>query len=296
MDNVLITGGAGFIGSNVALALADDYNVTVVDNEYLGTSDYLDDKVTFVKQSVTEDIPSDVDILFHFAALSSYEMHEHDPVKGAHVNVTGFVNTVNQVMQDGCDTVVYASTSSIHPSYDDYGYINSGYEASKISREKYAEYFSNHYDMNMAGLRYFSVYQGFNKQELHKGQYANVISQFVDSMVDDNQPVVYGDGTQTRDFIHIDDAVQATIKLAENKLDGVYDIATGTSYTFNTIIDMINQELGKDIEPDYIDNPIPENVYVERHNADSHRLERLIDWSPQISIEDGIQRVCDQYT
>lgn len=180
---VLVTGGAGFIGSNLANNLIENNEVIVVDNLFLGTSKNFDDSVIFHEQSVLdEDLPTDVDVVFHLAALSSYAMHEENPQRGARVNVEGFVNVVEQARQDGCETVVYASTSSIYgsrtqPSPEEMDVsVNTGYEASKLARERYAEYFSNHYDMSMAGLRFFSVYQGYGGAEEHKGEYANVIA------------------------------------------------------------------------------------------------------------------------
>lgn len=109
-------------------------------------------------------------------------MHENNPRHGAWVNIEGFVNVVEQARQDGCDTIVYASTPSIYvdqtePSPETVDVtVNTGYEASKMAREKYAEYFSNHYDLSVAGLRYFSVYQGYGGAEEHKGEYANVVA------------------------------------------------------------------------------------------------------------------------
>ena len=135
---VLVTGGAGFIGSNVANHLAQDNDVIALDDEYLGTPENLDSAVTYHNQSVTDaDLPTDVDVVYHLAALSSYAMHEENPQLGARVNVEGFVNIVEQARQDGCDTVVYASTSSIYgdrtePSPESMGVtVNTGYGASK---------------------------------------------------------------------------------------------------------------------------------------------------------------------
>jgi len=108
-QRILVTGGAGFIGSNLANHLAADNDVVALDDQYLGTPENLDDAVEFVDASVTDDdLPTDVDVVFHLAALSSYAMHEENPTKGARVNVEGFVNTVHQARRDGCDTVVYA--------------------------------------------------------------------------------------------------------------------------------------------------------------------------------------------
>jgi UDP-glucose 4-epimerase len=113
--SVLVTGGAGFIGSNLANELAIDNEVTVVDDLYLGTPENLDDSVELREHSVLDDdLPTDVDVLFHLAALSSMGMHEDNPQRGAKVNVEWFVNAVEQFRQGGGKTVVYATTSSIY--------------------------------------------------------------------------------------------------------------------------------------------------------------------------------------
>ncbi|MEF8783611.1 MAG: NAD-dependent epimerase/dehydratase family protein [Haloarculaceae archaeon] len=304
MENAraLVTGGAGFIGSNLANHLAPDNDVVVVDDCYLGTPENLDDGVEFVEGSVLDDdLPTDVDALFHLAALSSYAMHEADPTRGARVNVEGFVNTVEQAREDGCKTVVYASTSSIYgsqtdPSPEDMPVtVNTGYEASKMARERYAEYFANHYGLSMAGLRYFSVYQGYGGAEQHKGEYANVIAQFADDVANGHAPKLYGDGTQTRDFTHVSDIVRGTELAADHELTGVYNLGTGQSYSFNTVVEMINDELDADVDPEYVENPIPEDVYVRDTCADSSKMHEATGWEPQIDFEEGIRRVCAQY-
>ncbi|WP_277543654.1 NAD-dependent epimerase/dehydratase family protein [Haloarcula laminariae] len=301
-QRILVTGGAGFIGSNFANTLAEDNGVIALDDGYLGTPENLNDDVEFVNASVLDDdLPTNVDIVVHLAALSSYQMHEDNPTKGARVNIEGFVNTVEQARDDGCDTVVYATTSSIYgsrtePSPEDMAVeTNTGYEASKLARERYAEYFANHYDMNMAGLRFFSVYQGYGGAEEHKGEYANVIAQFADDMANGEQPVLYGDGTQTRDFTHVDDIVRGIEMTAEKKLTGVYNLGTGQRYSFNTVVEMLNDELGTDIEPAYIENPIPESVYVYDTCADASKIKEEAGWEPEINFEEGIRQVCAQY-
>ena len=300
---VLVTGGAGFIGSNLANHLAADNEVIALDDCYLGTPDNLDDDVEFVEASVTDDdLPTDVDVVFHIAALSSYAMHEEDPTRGARVNVEGFVNTVDQARRDGCDTVVYASTSSIYgsrtdPSPEDLPVaVNTGYEASKMARERYAEYFGNHYDLSMAGMRFFSVYQGYGGAEAHKGEYANVIAQFADDIANGDRPKLYGDGAQTRDFTHVDDIVRGLVLAAEHELTGVYNLGTGEAYSFNTVVEMLNDELGTDVDPAYVENPIPGDVYVHDTCADSTKMREATGWEPEIDFAEGIRRVCAQYT
>ncbi|MCQ4334119.1 NAD-dependent epimerase/dehydratase family protein [Natronomonas sp. F2-12] len=299
---VLVTGGAGFIGSNIANHLAESNDVVALDNGYLGTPENLEDAVEFVDASVLDaDLPTAVDVVFHLAALSSYAMHEDDPCRGARVNVEGFVNVVEQARRDGCETVVYASTSSIYgsrtdPSPEDMAVsVNTGYEASKMARERYGEYFSNHYDMSMAGLRFFSVYQGYGGAEAHKGEYANVIAQFADDIANGEPPVLYGDGTQTRDFTHVDDIVRGLELAAEHELDGVYNLGTGERYSFNEVVELLNDELGRNIGPEYVDNPIPESVYVHDTCADPSKIYEVTGWEPEISFEEGIKRVCSAY-
>jgi len=301
-SRVLVTGGAGFVGSNLANALADDNDVVAVDDCYLGTPDNLDEDVEFVEASVLEDdLPTDVDVVFHLAALSSYAMHEDDPTRGARVNVEGFVNTVDQARQDGCETVVYASTSSIYGSRTDPSpenmpvTVNTGYEASKLARERYAEYFGNHYDMAMAGMRFFSVYQGYGGAEEHKGEYANVIAQFAEDVANGRSPELYGDGTQTRDFTHVDDIVRGLELAADHHLEGVYNLGTGEAYDFETVVEMINDELGTDVEPTYVENPIPESVYVHDTCADPTKMREATGWEPEIDFEEGVARVCAAY-
>ena len=299
---VLVTGGAGFIGSNLANHLADRNEVVVVDDCYLGTPENLADDVEFHRSSVLDDdLPTDVDVVFHLAALSSYAMHEADPTRGARVNVEGFVNTFEQARDDGCGAVVYASTSSIYgsrtePSPEDMPVtVNTGYEASKLARERYAEYFANHYDLAMAGLRFFSVYQGYGGAEEHKGEYANVIAQFADDVANGRSPELYGDGEQTRDFTHVDDVVRGIELAADHRLNGVYNLGTGERYSFNAVVDLINRELGTDVEPTYVENPIPDSVYVHDTCADATKIREATGWEPAIEFEEGIRRVCTQY-
>jgi len=299
-QRVLVTGGAGFIGSNLANLLAEDNDVIAVDDTYLGTPENLADTVKFVESSVLDDdLPTDVDVLFHLAALSSRNMHEDNPQRGCRVNVEGFVNTVEQVKAHGCETVVYASTSSIYgsrtePSPESMAVESqTAYEASKLARERYAEYYAHHHEMNMAGLRFFSVYQGFGGNEKHKGKYANTVAQFADAIANGDAPELFGDGSQTRDFTHVDDVARACELAADHQLTGVYNVGTEEAYSFNEMVALINDTLGTDIDPEYIECPF--DGYVHDTMADISKFQEATGWEPQISFEEGVERVCEPY-
>ena len=297
----LVTGGAGFIGSNLANRLADDNDVVAVDDLHLGTPENLSDDVEFVDASVLDDdLPTEgVDVLFHLAAYSSYTMAEEEKREATRVNVEGFVNTVEQAVDDGCDTVVYASTSSIYgsrtqPSPEDMAVeARTCYEASKLAREKYAEYFHNHYDVSAAGMRFFSVYQGYGGAEEHKGEYANTVAQFAEQIARGESPELFGDGTQTRDFTHVSDIARGLELAADHELTGIYNLGTGESYDFNTMVEMINDELGTDVEPEYVENPL--DVYVHDTKADPTKMKEATGWEPEISFEEGVAMVCEPY-
>jgi UDP-glucose 4-epimerase len=299
---VLVTGGAGFIGSNLANTLAAVGNdVIALDNGYLGTPENLSADVEFVEADVLDDdLPTDVDVVFHLAALSSRQMLEENPRQGARVNIEGFVNVVEQARDDGCDTVVYASTSSAYgsrtePSPENMGLeASTGYDASMLGRERYAEYYNDFYDdLTCAGARFFSVYQGYGGAEAHKGEYANTVSQFTDQIADGEAPVLWGDGSQTRDFTHVDDIVRGLEAMADHDLTGVYNLGTGDPYSFNEMIELINDVLGTEVEPEY--EPIPLENYVHDTCADITKIREATGWEPEVDFEEGVRRVCAPY-
>lgn len=301
--NIVVTGGAGFIGSRIANALSDENNVWAYDNGYLGTPENLRNRVEYIDTDVRggEIVPPYTDIVFHLAALSSYQMHEDDPQEGADVNVGGFINVMEQAVEADVDAVVYATTSSIYgdrtePTSEDVDVtVKSAYEASKRAREEYAQYYTSHHDIPCAGLRLFSVYEGFDGGEEHKGEFGNIISQFADKIARGESPVIYGDGTQTRDFVYVDDVVDAFRLAAEEELSGIYNVGTGESYSFNRVVSEINDRLGTEVPAEYVDNPIPEDVYVHDTCADYEKFHEATGWRPVIDFTEGVRDVCAGY-
>ena len=304
-----MTGGAGFIGSNIVEALVDEgVEVVVLDDLYLGTEDNLGDvkdDIDFVKGSVldVETVQSAIegcDTVFHQAARSSAPMHQNDPAEGVRVNVEGFINTVEAAKKTSVEKIVYASTSSMYgsvepPHSEDQDTPPTNlYTASKMSRELYAKVYSQVTDIDFTGLRYFSVY---GPHERGKGKYANVVTQFLWKMLDGEQPVIFGDGTQTRDFTYVKDVARANMLAAERRdeLNGnVFNVGTGVETSFNEVIVKLNKILGTDIDAERIDNPI--DNYVARTKADTSRSRKVLGFEASRSFGEGLQKTVDYYS
>lgn len=303
--NALVTGGAGFIGSNLVTELVNrGWDVTVLDDLYLGTTDnlsHIKDRVRIVEgdvrnQDTVQTCCNGVDVVFHNAARSSAPMHKENAVEGADVNINGFLNVMEQAREHKFK-VVYASTSSMYGSVEPPHREHMGeypvnlYSASKMSRELYATVYANAYDVDVAGLRYFSVY---GPRERSKGKYANLVSQFLWTMMQGDSPVIYGDGTQTRDFTFVEDIVQGIIKAAESDVHGeVLNLGTGQETSLNQLVDKLNSVLGTEIAPEHVENPLPN--YVQRTKADCSKAKKLIGYEPEHSLDEGIKKTADYY-
>ncbi len=271
---------------------------------YLGTPDNLTpvkDQIEIIDgdvrdQDLVQECCGDADVVFHNAARSSAPMHKDNPAEGADVNINGFINVMETARQHDF-RVVYASTSSMYgsvepPHREDMGEepVNL-YSASKMSRELYATVYANAYDLNVVGLRYFSVY---GPREQSKGEFANLISQFMWKMMNGESPVIYGDGTQTRDFTFVEDIVQGNIKAAESDVSGtIMNLGTGNETSLNTLVDKLNNTLGTDIEPEHVENPM--DNYVQRTKADYSRAQELIGYEPDHTLDEGIKKTADYY-
>jgi UDP-glucose 4-epimerase len=296
---VLVTGGAGFIGSTLANALAPDNEVIALDDLHLGTPENLADAVAFVEGSVLDDDwPADVDVVFHLAALSSRAMLEENPQRGTRVNVEGTVNVVERT-RDHADTVVYAGTSSMYDDdpparEDDPVTAATCYEASMLARDRYMEYYNEFYDdLAVASARFSSVYEGYGGNEGHKGGYANTVSQWAAKMAEGERPVLWGDGSQTRDYVHVTDVARALEAIADERLRGAYNVGTGENYSFDETVRLLNDALGTDIDPAY--EPVPLRNYNYRQRFDVSKLHDATGWEPTVSFPEGVRRVCAPY-
>lgn len=298
---VLVTGGAGFIGSNITEKISEDHDVVVLDDLYLGNKKNVDDYgVEFVKGSVMDaelvnKVCKQCDYVFHNAAMSSSPMFKEQPELGMEVNVLGFMNVMKAALDNGVKKVIYASTSSMYNgnplpfSENQPITAKTFYEASFRTREIVAQTYYYENNLSSIGLRYFSVY---GPKELHKGQYANNISQFLWDMMEGKSPIIYGDGTQRRDFTFVHDVVSANILAMTSNIDfGIFNVGTGIGTSFTDLVALINKILGMSIEPQYIENPLKN--YVHDTIADLSLISKSLGYRPQWSLEKGIRFLVD---
>lgn len=303
---ILVTGGAGFIGSNLVKELVKQgHEVTVLDNYFLGCEENLKDvkdKINLVVGDIKDfelvnKLMKGVDFVFHEAAASSAPMYDKNLQEVVSFNIKGFLNILISAEQNNVKRVIYASTSSIYGDLDiphkEEMLVTppNFYSATKYSMEHLAKIFTEKYALETVGFRYFSVY---GPNEKAKGRYANIISQFLWDMKDGKRPVIYGDGEQTRDFTYVKDIVKANILAMdmEKKIGGeVFNIGTGKRNSFNEIIEILNKVLGKSIKPVYIENPIKN--YVSHTLAGIKKAEKLLGFTAKYSLVEGIKLIKD---
>ena len=255
----IITGGAGFIGSNLAEVLSGDNEVIIVDDLSTGNEANIRGlEIELVKGSVTDldllrKIFEGADYVFHQAAIPSVPRSIKDPVSTNEANVTGTLNVLIAARDCSVKKVIFASSSSAYgdtpelPKRED---MNpnplSPYAVTKLIGEYYCNVFDEVYDLKTAALRYFNVYGP--KQDPHS-DYAAVIPKFIKRIQEGKPPIIYGDGTQTRDFTSVDDVVSANILAAESDAKGVYNVATGKRITINELANVIMAIMGRDLDP-----------------------------------------------
>ena len=188
--------------------------------------------------------------------------------------------------------VVFASSSSLYnglptPNREDMNVmVTDYYTEARLGIERVAELYHQLYEIDLVGLRFFSVY---GPNERAKGIYANIVSQFLWEMRDGRIPVIYGDGEQTRDFTFVSDVVRACILAMEKDVSGVFNVDTGVSHSFNDVVVALNGVLGTDIEPRYIENPVKN--YVAHTLADLTKVKAALGFSSEYSLEDGIREI-----
>lgn len=309
LDNLafLVTGGAGFIGSNLVeyLLKYGAKEVRVLDNYSNG---FRKNVALFEANPALRVIEGDIrdrqtcidacrgiDIVLHQAALGSVPRSINDPITTNDVNVGGFVNMLVGAKEAGTKRFVYAASSSTYGDHkalpkveDRIGKPLSPYAVTKYANELYADVFGKTYGMEIIGLRYFNI---FGPRQDPNGAYAAVIPLFIDAVLEGKPPRMNGDGGQTRDFTFVENCVQANIKAAlvqnPEAVNQVYNIAVADRTSLNDLFNILKEEAGSTITPDYgPDRPGD----IRDSLADINKAQTLLGYNPQVRIREGLQQ------
>ena len=307
----VVTGGAGFIGSNLAIELVQrGYAVRVVDNFLTGSRQNLVPvmkDIEMVEGSITDEqlmqkLCKGADTVFHQAALPSVPRSIQDPLAANHANVSGTLSVLLAARDQNVRRVVFASSSSIYgDAATDLKTESllpsplSPYAATKLMGELYCKQFMELYGRETISLRYFNV---FGPRQDPLSQYAAVIPRFIKALLQGKQPVIYGDGTQSRDFTYIQNVVEANILAStakitiKNALGNVFNIACGERITLIRLVQQLNELLGTAIQP-FHDKPRPGDI--KHSQADITLAKKMLGFKPAVSFEEGLQKTIEWF-
>ena len=262
--NILITGGLGFIGSHITNKLIDDNQVTIIDNLSTGKLNHLNephhDNLTLIKKDLNSlDLVAnlnDIDYVFHLAAMVSVPLSVENPIICNMENVTATVNLLDACVKNDVEKIIFSSSSAVYGenvnmplSEDETPMPTSPYASSKASCELYLKSFYESYGLNYTALRYFNV---FGPKQDKNSPYAAVIPNFINALLEHEQPIIYGDGEQTRDFVYVGDVANANIKAAQSNFNGIVNVASGKRITINQLYDIVKKTLDSETEAKYL--------------------------------------------
>jgi nucleoside-diphosphate-sugar epimerase len=304
--NVLVTGGAGFIGSNLADELIrQGARVTIIDNLSTGRRENLEEisgSFEFIEGDINDDTAvqkaiDGVEVIFHEAALPSVPRSVEDPVETHRACVDGTFNLLVKAKENGVRRFIYAASSS---AYGDQSILPkvetmqadplSPYAAAKLTGELYCRAFNNVYGIETMALRYFNV---FGPRQDPSSAYSGVISRFIDSLMTDETPVIYGDGEQSRDFTYIANVVDANIRAAQASegLGQTLNVANGDKVTLNRLLEVLKQIVGK--EHVTAEHRPARKGDVRHSQADNKRAVEWLGYEELVGLEEGLRRTID---
>ncbi len=304
----IVTGGAGFIGSNLAEELAGKGKVIIVDNLSTGKIknirnliDNEDMDVELIKRSITSinalnEIFKDADCVFHLAAIPSVQHSVENPLNTNEVNIKGTLNVLIAARDSGVKKVVFTSSCSIYGDTSELSVREdmkpdplSPYAVSKLAGEYYCNVFSEVYGLKTVCLRYFNVY---GPKQDPASEYAAVIPKFITRVLNKKPPVIFGDGDQTRDFIFVKDVAKSNVMAMEKKVKGVYNIGSGQSVSINELAYKIIENSGVKLKPIY-DKPMPGEV---RHSLSDISLARdKLGYEPDFNLDEGLGQAIEWF-
>ena len=295
----LVTGGAGFIGSNMTEDLVSEgHEVVVVDN--LSTGDIknlsaVKDKIKFIEapsMSVLElDDLNNLDGIYHYGIPSTTQLYRDDRLLVGEA-VNEFTKILELAKREKCK-LIYASSSSVYngnkpPFKEDMPVlIKDFYTEARYLMERMAKLYYDFYEVKSIGFRFFSVY---GPHEEAKKTFANLVSQFMWDLKAGRQPLLYGDGSQTRDFTFVDDINNGFRLGMKSDLDyDVFNLGTGSCYSLNELVDILNEALNVDIKPVYQENPLQN--YVQETLADTSKAKEKLGFEAKVVLREGIRKI-----
>jgi len=305
----LVTGAAGFIGSHIVEELVErGEEVVALDNLSTGymrnVEEFLDD-IEFVEGDIRNletchEVCDGVEHVIHQAAIGSVPRSVEDPIRSHASNATGTLNMLVAARDAEADSFVFAASSSVYGNADELPKVEtmplrpmSPYATSKACCERYLKNFADIYGLNTVGVRYFNI---FGPRQDPEGPYAAVIPKFVNLLVEGEAPTIHWDGEQTRDFTYAANAVQANLKACENAeraAGEVMNIGCGERISINTLYEIIADELGTDIEPEYGEKREGD---VRDSLADISKAQTLIGYEPKVDVREGLARTVEWFS
>lgn len=304
---ILVTGGAGFIGSHIVEKLVElGHEVLVLDDLSTGREEniaHLRDSITFIKGSITDRtllsrVMEGVQVVFHQAALGSVPRSVEDPATTHEVNITGTFNVLLTARDAGVQRVVYAASSSAYGDTPTLPKVEtmlpnplSPYAVSKLVGEYYCQVFTRVYGLETVSLRYFNV---FGPRQNPHSQYAAVIPKFITAALKGEPLTVFGDGEQSRDFTYIDNVVQANLLAMESPhaVGKVYNVACGGRYTLNELIRQLGAILGRQLEVQYLP---PRAGDVKHSEASIAEAQRDLGYIVLVPFVEGLRNTVEWY-
>ena len=308
-SKVLVTGGAGFIGSHlVDKLISRGYVVVVFDNfhlgemesfrEILGRSSFEVIEGDIRDRKAVREAMDGVDAVVHLAALIDVEESVNNPLETHDVNVNGTLNVLNEAVRSSVQKFLFASSTAVYgegnplPLEEEHS-LNpiSPYAASKVSAEYYCKAFNSCYGLGTVILRYFNVYGPGQKH----GAYSGVITRFLQSALKNEPLIVYGDGNQTRDFIHVDDVVEATLLALENANSNgeTFNVCSGMPTSVNELAETVKKVIGKDLKVNY---DKPRKGDIKNNYGDPSKAEKILGFKAETSLREGLERLRDSYS
>jgi UDP-glucose 4-epimerase len=298
---VLVTGGAGFIGSHIVDSLvARNYEVAVVDSFVTGHRSGVNKAVPYYEMDITENIeeafrPERPDCVIHLAAQNNVQQSFNDPVMDAKVNILGTVNILECCKKYQVKKIIYASSAAIYgnPKYlgvDEGHPIKplSFYGISKYTPEQYIQVYASLTGMKYSILRYSNVY-GVRQDALGEG---GVIAVFMHKFLNRETPVIFGNGQQTRDFIYVADVAQANIAALTQGDDEIMNISTNTQTSINDLISVLNRSFGTSLEPIYRE---ARDGDIMHNYLDNTKALKILSWKPEYRLDEGLRLTIDYY-